>query len=237
MCFNISIAKKKKALEKRFKSEFKPDSLFDQEYFLSVFTKPKVPVITNTNPNVIETFKWGLIPHWVKNEETAENISTKTFNSRVETASEKPSFRDALKSNRCLVLSDGFFEWQTRGKIKVPHYIYKKDNEPFAYAGLWNEWLNKETGEIHNTFSILTQDANPFMATMHNTKKRQPIILTKELEQVWLNSTNNSKKLAEEIAGSCFNVDLKSHTIDKSFRSFGNSSEVIKPVQFGFELF
>ena len=97
--------------------------------------------------------------------------------------------------------------------------------------------MNKETGEIHNRFPILSQDANPFMATIHNTKKRQPIILTEQLGQVWLNSTNNSKKLTKEIAGSCFNVDLKSHTIDKSFRSFGNSFEVIKPVQFGFELF
>ena len=79
-------------------------------------------------------------------EVQASSISTKTFNARIETASVKPSFRDALKTKRCLVLADGFFEWQTEGSLKTPHYIYKEDNDPFAFAGLWSEWVNRQTG-------------------------------------------------------------------------------------------
>jgi putative SOS response-associated peptidase YedK len=154
MCFNISIAKQKKTLEKRFKADFQEGIQFEPNYFLSAFAKPFVPVITNDKPKEIQLFKWGLIPHWVRSEEQAKDISTKTFNARVETAKEKPSFRDAMKSKHCLVLADGFFEWKTEGKNKIPHYIYQEDIQSFAFAGIWNEWINKESGEIHNTLSI-----------------------------------------------------------------------------------
>jgi len=224
MCFNISIAKQKKTLEKRFKADFQEGIQFEPNYFLSAFAKPFVPVITNDKPKEIQLFKWGLIPHWVRSEEQAKDISTKTFNARVETAKEKPSFRDAMKSKHCLVLADGFFEWKTEGKNKIPHYIYQEDIQSFAFAGIWNEWINKESGEIHNTFSILTQEANPFMTNIHNTKKRQPIILNEEIEQDWLNSSSDSR-LIEEVG---FNTELQAHIIDKYFRTMGNSRNIIK---------
>lgn len=226
MCFNISIAKEKKTLEKRFKAKFQEGIKFEPNYFLSAFAKPYVPVITNNKPNEIQLFKWGLIPHWVRTEEQAKDLSTKTFNARVETAKEKPSFRDAMKSKHCLVLANGFFEWKTEGKNKIPHYIYQEEMQPFAFAGIWNEWVNKESGEIHNTFSILTQDANPFMANIHNTKKRQPIILTEGVEQDWLNSGVDSSSF-EQIG---FENQLQAHIIDRSFRTMGNSIEVINPI-------
>lgn len=226
MCFNISIAKEKKSLEKRFKAKFQEGIQFEPNYFLSAFAKPYVPVITNDKPNEIQLFKWGLIPHWVRTEEQAKDLSTKTFNARVETVKEKPSFRDAMKSKHCLVLADGFFEWKTEGKNKIPHYIYQEEMQPFAFAGIWNEWVNKESGEIHNTFSILTQDANPFMANIHNTKKRQPIILTEGVEKDWLNSGVDSSSY-ERIG---FETQLQSHIIDRSFRTMGNSVEVIQHI-------
>lgn len=223
MCFNISVAKKKKKLEERFKAEFKPEMLFEPNYFLSAFAKPEVPVITNSDRSQIQKFTWGLIPHWVRDEAQAIDLSTKTFNARVETVDGKPSFRDAFKTQRCLVLADGFFEWQTIGSTKIPHYIYRENFEPFAFAGLWNEWVNRGTGEIHKTFTILTQDANPFMAQIHNTKKRQPIILSEDAERVWLEGSDI--KYIEEVGRE---VQLQAHKIDRSFRTFGNSSEVIR---------
>ena len=225
MCFNISIAKKKKKLEERFDAKFEPETLFEPEYFLSAFTHPKVPVITNKDPHTIQSFNWGLIPHWTRDEKQASSISTKTFNARIETASVKPSFRDALKTKRCLVLADGFFEWQTEGSLKTPHYIYKEDNEPFAFAGLWSEWVNRQTGEIQKTFSILTQDANPFMTEIHNTKRRQPLILSRGAEGVWL-STPDVKSISED----GFRTKLQAHKISKSFRTLGNTQEVIARV-------
>ncbi len=155
----------------------------------------------------------------------ASSISTKTFNARIETASVKPSFRDALKTKRCLVLADGFFEWQTEGSLKTPHYIYKEDNDPFAFAGLWSEWVNRQTVGIQKTFSILTQDANPFMAEIHNTKMRQPVILSPVTQGVWL-STPDVKSISED----SFSTKLQAHKIAKSFRTLGNTQEVIARV-------
>ena len=87
--------------------------------------------------------------------------------------------------------------------------------QPFVFAGIWNEWVNKESGEIHISFSILTQDANPFMANIHNTKKRQPIILTEGAEQDWLNASVDSSSY-ERIG---FETQLQAHIIDRSFRT------------------
>lgn len=226
MCFNISVSKEKKTLEQRFQATFEPNFEFEPNYFLTAFTKPFVPVITNEKRYQVQLFKWGLIPHWVKTMDQARDISTKTFNARVETAKEKPSFRDAMSSKHCLVLVDGFFEWKTEKERKVPHYIYLRDNKPFAFAGLWNEWVNKETGEIQNTFTILTQDANPFMASIHNTKKRQPIILSEELEDAWLSAGSDSQSF--EAQG--FKTEMHAHIISKDFRTHGNSSETIRKV-------
>ena len=98
MCFNISVAKKKKKLEQRFEAEFEPHCAFlFSDFSFSAFTHPSVPVITNDEPSVIQTYTWGLIPHWVRNEDQAADISTKTFNARVETAGVKPLFLDSLK--------------------------------------------------------------------------------------------------------------------------------------------
>ena len=226
MCFNISVAKEKEVLEQRFNATFESNVEFEPNYFLTAFTKPFVPVITNDNREKIQLFKWGLIPHWIKTAEQAKDISKKTFNARVETAKDKPSFRDAMRSNHCLVLVDGFFEWKTEKNKKIPHYIYLDENNLIAFAGLWNEWVNKETGEIQSTFTILTQDANPFMASIHNTKKRQPIILNPDLEEAWLSAGSDT----QEFENHGLKIDMKAHTISKDFRTIGNNVETIREV-------
>lgn len=215
MCFNVSVKKKKKVLESRFKAVFSKDAVYTPAPFLSAFTHPNLPIITQESSQEIQMFSWGLIPSWVKDVEHAEQIQKKTLNARVETAFEKPSFEQAIKSQHCLVLADGFFEWQDINKEKVPHYIYRENEDPFAFAGIYNSWVESATGIIYNTCTILTQEANPFMAEIHNTKKRQPIILPKELEQEWLAKDCD----AIEIANSCKDVVLQSHTISREFRN------------------
>ena len=127
MCFHFSINRQKEIIEDRFGSEFEASGSFKPEAHANAFTKPILPVITNKEPNKIQLFKWGLVPHWVKDDKKANEISSGTFNARSETIYEKPSFRDAIKTQRCLVLSDGFFEWKTLGKKKnATFYNIKK---------------------------------------------------------------------------------------------------------------
>ena len=116
------------------------------------------------------------------------SIRKYTLNAKIETLQEKPSFRNVI-DNRCLIITDGFYEWQwldPKGKRKQKHLITLPENQLFTFGGLWSEWIDKETGEIVNSYSIVTTEANAFMAEIHNSKKRMPVILTKENETSWL---------------------------------------------------
>ena len=140
----------------------------------------RLPVITNAAPGQIQLLRWGLVPSWSRDPATGP----KPINARAETLAEKPSFRQLLNRRRCLVLADSFFEWQVTPAGKVPHRILLRNEQPFAFAGLWDEWLDRSTGELHPTFAIITTEPNPLMARIHN---RMPVLLPgPAAEQAWL---------------------------------------------------
>lgn len=218
MCFTISIKLTRDALEKRFKSDSSVLNDFEFRYFYRAFDNPLIPVITQASPSKIELMKWGLIPHWAQDIEQAERVRKGTSNARMETLSEKPSFIRAFQQSRCLVLLNGFFEWQQVGKEKIPWYIQQENNKAFAMAGLCDIWTNPDTGEEVRTFSIVTTQANQLMEKIHNTKKRMPVILNEENERQWI-----SKGIPNENHMSLMKPDeqvkIKAHTISKSISS------------------
>ncbi|MBX2985319.1 MAG: SOS response-associated peptidase [Bacteroidia bacterium] len=184
MCFHSKQSKSAQELQNRFKAKFDNEALFTPSIY-NGFQFPKTPVITNKQPEKIHFFNWGLIPFWAKDDSIKKN----TLNARIETIHEKPAFRNSI-NNRCLILADGFYEWQwldDKGKQKQKYELTLPDNELFAFAGLYSEWTDKSTGEIINTYTILTTEANELMSKIHNTKKRMPIIISKDSEQTWLN--------------------------------------------------
>ena len=123
--------------------------------------------------------RWGLIPFWAKDAK----IGYRMINARGETVAEKPSFRTALRKRRCLILADGFYEWQKLGgKQKRPMRITLKSGEPFAFAGLWETWKNPE-GETVKSCTIITTSANDYLRPIHD---RMPVILPPEMESFWL---------------------------------------------------
>jgi putative SOS response-associated peptidase YedK len=186
MCYTIEINLAKAELEKRFGVKTGKLRDFNPRYIVSAFSHPKLPVITIDEPAEFNFYQWGLIPFWVKDEKSATDIKTKTLNARAETISEKPSFRDSFKSRRCLIPVHGFFEWHDLAGKKYPFYIRLKNNKAFALAGIYDNWINKATGELISGFSIVTTAANPLMAKIHNSKKRMPVILSPEAEHEWL---------------------------------------------------
>lgn len=184
MCFHSKLSKTAQELQNRFKAKFENEALFTPTVY-NGFQFPKTPVITNKRPDKIQFFSWGLIPFWAKDDSIKKN----TLNARIETIHEKPSFRNSV-NNRCLILADGFYEWQwldEKGKQKQKYELTLPDNELFAFAGLYSEWVNKSTGEKINTYTILTTEANELMSKVHNTKKRMPIIVSADNEMNWLN--------------------------------------------------
>lgn len=185
MCFHSKQTKLALEAENRFKAKIDNPAEFKSQEYINGFDFPKTPIITDENPKVITHFNWGLIPSWSKDVD----IRKYTLNAKIETLDEKPSFKNSV-NKRCLVISNGFFEWQwqdSKGKNKHKYEIGIENDELFAFAGIYSEWINQVTGEIVNSYSIVTTEANTLMAEIHNTKKRMPIILKAEDETKWLN--------------------------------------------------
>ena len=121
---------------------------------------------------------WGLIPFWAKDR----SIGSRLINARAETVAEKPSFRDAFRRRRCLVLADGFYEWRRTGSGKRPMRVALRSGEPFAFAGIWSLWKDTEGNSIP-TCAIITTSANDLLRPIHH---RMPVILPKDMEGFWL---------------------------------------------------
>ncbi len=196
MCYNISLIKTAKQLEIRFSANFVDSSLYQPTYHVSAFSFPNLPVIANDNTNLIQFFRWGLIPFWAENEAAADRIKSRTLNARAETIGTKPAYRVAIKNKRCLILTDGFYEWHEQNKKKYPFHIRLVSRDAFAMAGIWDTWENKETRTTLKTFSIITTEANPLLARIHNTKERMPVILKRNDEKKWLRDNLDMKDLA-----------------------------------------
>ncbi len=138
-----------------------------------------MPVVVHHSPNSVELMRWGLIPFWAKDP----SVGSKMINARAETVAEKPAYRKALATHRCLVPASGFYEWQrSDGGAKVPYWIFCKDAPLFAFAGLHAAWKSPEDEWIHS-YTIITTEANDVVAPIHN---RMPVILEREDEALWL---------------------------------------------------
>jgi len=230
MCYRYSVPGPD-SLVKRFSALFLEPVPFKRQYHASSFDLPKLPVITNENPKQIQLFTWGLIPFWVKDRKTADEVRLKTMNARAESIFEKPSFRHAAEQKHCLVLADGFFEWQEYQGKNYPYYIRLKDHEPFAMAGLWETWVDKATSEELRTYTVITIKANPLMEKIHNKKKRMPVILRKENEKEWIR--NSLKKETAQALLSPYDArEMEAFTISRLITSKHqnpNVAEVLHP--------
>ena len=138
MCGRSSLTKTEKEIEERFKATFYSEELerYNPLPNFNVAPTHMHPVITSQDPNHFHLFKWGLVPFWSKDNKSG----AKMINARIETIAEKTAFKSLLNSKRCIVPMDGFYEWKTEGKNKVPFRIVTKDQAIFAVAGLWDCW-------------------------------------------------------------------------------------------------
>jgi putative SOS response-associated peptidase YedK len=162
-----------------------PQFSFPQQYAPRYNIAPSQPIlaIPNDGNAAADFFVWGLIPSWAKDP----TIGSRLINARAETLGEKPAFRGAYKYRRCLIPSDGFFEWKQEpgSKLKTPHWIHLQSQLPFALAGLWETWQSPDGGLIKSA-TIITTEPNSLMAQLHN---RMPVILHPNKYDQWLDTT------------------------------------------------
>jgi putative SOS response-associated peptidase YedK len=203
MCFYYAVVKvnAKKLIENGILDE-KQLSLFPDQFFVNGFEFPLMPVISGDLVGNIQMFHWGLVPSATRTKENAVEFLKKynTLNAKAETIFESKMFGQLVREKRCLVLCSGFFEWRhkepgQKNSPKYPFYVTLKDEGMFVFAGVWNSFTDRDTGEIVKTYSIITTPANEMMEIVHNTKKRMPLILDPEKALDWLSPDLNETQI------------------------------------------
>jgi putative SOS response-associated peptidase YedK len=234
MCFTVNVNLIREELEKRYGADLIDSDKYRPSYYYHAYSLPELPVICSGYPGKIKLLKWGLIPSWTRSIDDANEIRIKTFNARSESIDTKPSFSSCFKSKRCIIPVSGFFEWHHAGKEKLPWYIFRADSDIMSLAGLYDEWIESNTGEQYSTFTIITTDANILMSEIHNSKRRMPALLDKVTESLWLDvslETEDVKKLLKPASEDI----LKAHTISplvNSRTANRNTPEIIKPYNY-----
>ncbi len=178
-------------------------------------TQP-VMVITNENAKEATYHRWGLIPLWAKDM----SLASKMINARSESAAEKPAFRAAFRRRRCIIPTDGFYEWQEHGKEKTPMFVHRPNNELYGMAGLWEIWHDPDGGELR-TCTVLTTEANAFMQQYHH---RMPVIIHPEDYALWLSPDEEPLPVLQGLMKSYDENGLQAYSVSKAVNKVSNDS-------------
>ncbi len=195
MCFTISMNVTAIKIAARFGVPVN-GILHDGPGEVSGFSHPSLPVL---NSGGLEMMHWGLIPHWVKSHDQAEQLRKKTLNARAETIYELPSFRDARP---VIVPVNSFYEWHHNDDgTKTRFELLPANSDLFMLGGLWSEWIGPQSGKRFHSFTIITVPANPLMAEIHNSKQRMPLIIAESQLDSWL--TSRDKDVIHRLMAPC----------------------------------
>ena len=222
MCGRFTLFDNKEVIEDEFDVEIQPD-LFNPSYNISP-TQKSLVIYTEADKRICAAMRWGLVPFWSKDI----NIGYKMINARAETVDEKTSFKKPLKDKRCLVLTNGFYEWKkVDAKTKIPYFIRLRNKKPFTFAGLWEYWSD-EDDDLH-TFTIITTSANSLMKDIHD---RMPVILDKEVGFKWLDPDLKNTAVLKDLLIPFPSKDLEAYEISTLVNSAKNNSQkCINPIK------
>jgi len=181
------------------------------------------PILIDNGKRIIKEMRWGLIPSWAKDEK----FGARMINARIETLLEKPSYRNLVSSNRCIVIADGYYEWKNESNKKVPYYLRDPNDKLLSMAGLYDVWQNPN-GLFVQSYTIITKSAQNNLSNIHN---RMPVILPQEHLNTWLKNEKHSESNALELANNSM-PDLEYFPVSLLVNSVKNNSpECLKPNQ------
>lgn len=220
MCGRYSLVEDLGELARRF--EFDGDLLtFESAYNIA----PTQDVLTVVGGEARRGgfMRWGLVPWWAKDL----SIGSRMINARAETVAERPAFRDALRQRRCLVLADGYYEWQRTGSKKRPMRAVMRTGEPFAFAGLWSVWKDPDGNRIPSC-AIITTSANDLLNPIHD---RMPVVLPRHMEEFWLDPSVDDPDVLSSALTPHSSDAMEVYEVSDLVNSAANDSpEVIEPV-------
>lgn len=198
------------------------DDTFEPSYNIAP-TQSSPILLEKENSRTIQSMKWGLIPSWAKDE----SLGSKMINARSETLTEKPSFQNLVTQNRCIVISDGYFEWKRTNDGSQPFYIFHPEKKLLPMAGLWTTWSHP-SGHTINSYTVITTTPQPNIAHIHH---RMPVILNPVSLQDWLScdSISSAQALQTLIP---YPKPLSFYPVSSFINSpYNNSQECISSIQ------
>ena len=220
MCGRFSLTADLGELASRFEFD---GNLLDLESNYNVAPTQNVLTVIGGDNRRSGFMRWGLIPHWAK----TASIGSRMINARAETVAQRPAFREAFRRRRCLVLADGFYEWQRAGSVRKPMRIVMESGEPFAFAGLWAMWRDSEGNRIPSC-TIITTEANDLLRPIHN---RMPVILPREMEEFWLDRDVQDTAVLENALTSYPSELMQTYQVSTLVNSARNNGpQVVEPV-------
>jgi putative SOS response-associated peptidase YedK len=229
MCGRYTLTKvNPEQLAATFSLETVPAEFLTPRYNIAPTQLMPVVIQNADGINELVNMRWGLVPSWSKDAKRAGQM----INARSETLIEKPSFRDAYKKRRCLVVADGFYEWKANSDgPKTPLYIKLRDSGLFGLAGLWERWREPETGEFWTTCTIVTTTPNSLLESIHN---RMPVILPREDYNTWLNPKINEPMQLEPLLKSYPAEEMEYYEVSPRVNNARvDASDLIQPVSRG----
>ncbi len=211
MCGRYSLIADLSELARQYEFDGDIDA-FDKRY--NIAPTQEVLTVVGGETRRAGFMRWGLIPHWAKDTK----IGRRMINARAETVAEKPAFRDALRRRRCLVLADGFYEWQKSGGTKRPMRVAMRSGQPFAFAGLWSVWKDPEGNRIPSC-TIITTSANNLLRPIYH---RMPAILPRDAEELWLDGNVDDPAVLSSVLAPYADDALEVHAVSPLVNSVAN---------------
>jgi len=226
MCGRFTLFSSPRELQRFFNAH---PTAFEMHPNYNVAPTQEIPVVVQReDARHIKKCHWGLVPFWAKDT----SIGSRMINARVETVTSKPAFRAALKQRRCLIPANGFYEWKGKAGSKQPYYFHLPSGDPFAFAGLYELWEDKEAppgAGPYKSCTIITTDASDAVKDVHS---RMPLILKPEAYGEWLDPENKEPGRIEDVLKKSYVKDLERYAVSKLVNQVGNNSkECLEPLK------
>lgn len=227
MCYRVS-QKNPTDLPAYYKAPLAEDVVIKEIYYhANGFAHPQLLTISQRDGQLqSEQMQWGLMPSWNKPLTDMLKLSNNTLNAKSETIFELASFKGSINKFRCVLPVDGFYEYKEVGKVKLPYFIHPKEQPYFNLACLYAFYKNPLNKEWIKSFAIITAPANELMADIHNTKFRQPVIISDEQVNAWLNPNTQKDELIH-LMQPCDDSRMAAYRVSRDLIKIGNEPEAI----------
>jgi putative SOS response-associated peptidase YedK len=176
-------------------------------------------IAEHDNTRHIGSMKWGLVPHWAKDKKSIQ------INARTETVATTSMFRDSFSRKRCLIPSDGFYEWEPAEEGRTPHWVYRADGHPMVFAGIWASRLDETTQEWERTCSILTTEAKGVISDIHH---RMPVALDPDVWDAWLDREVTDTETALGLIRTIDPDEIMEHAVSKRVNTVKNNDPELR---------